>query len=335
MAYVLESGDALRIVVMGVVALIGIGASVAWIPAFKFDPMVIPARLFLAVTVIIITIGNPVTVVLGIALAALAVRLWWRTQAIPEVPRPHLLGVVMISLATGAVAFAALIGWSSFGRLPDAGHGVAAVFVAAVGSLGVLAAADRSRVRLRDAIRRRFHPVDIQLVPAAGTDSVFIDEDDDRPATTLLDAIDSDAARAETQQRADDDVTVIVEQLPETDHETDHETDDEAADDKPADGKAAAEDTSDQPTSATVPAQKTAKQEVAEPKSAEQEPPGQESAEQSKRETPAKKPARKPTAKPAAKKPTKKAAKKAKSGGNTSNGQASAKGSKAPTTSKN
>jgi hypothetical protein len=48
-----------------------------------------------------------------------------------------------------------LIGWGPFDRLPESLRLVVALGIAGAGTIGTLAVADRTRVVLRDAIRRR------------------------------------------------------------------------------------------------------------------------------------------------------------------------------------
>jgi len=159
---VLDSGDSLRIVVIGVFALLSVATLVAWLPGVRYDPTGVPARIFMALGAgVMISDISGAGGVLGLCLGLMGALMWWEGQPPPEVPRPLLLGVLLATLATGVAMLAALEGWSGFGRIPDEGRAAVAVAIGGAGVLGTLAVADRSRVQLRDAIRRRFTPVEI------------------------------------------------------------------------------------------------------------------------------------------------------------------------------
>lgn len=157
----IASADAVRMTAVSVVALIGLGVCVAWLPAWRSNPEGLPARLFIAAGVAsaIADLGG-VGSLLGIALALLGVLAWWEARPAPEQPRPQLLGLTVAALATGLATFAVLKGWGPLDRMPDEVRAVAALGVGAAGVLGTFAVADRSRVRLREATRRRFDPYD-------------------------------------------------------------------------------------------------------------------------------------------------------------------------------
>lgn len=184
---VLDSGDSLRLVVLGVFALLSAATLVAWLPGIRFDPTGVPARIFMALGAgIMISDFDGVGAVLGLCLALMGALMWWEGQPPPEVPRPLLLGVLLATLATGIAMLAALDGWSAFGRIPEEARPAVAVGIGAAGLLGTLAVADRSRVRLRDAIRRRFTPV--ETVEDGETAELFLpqqlSEPDLEPAPT-------------------------------------------------------------------------------------------------------------------------------------------------------
>lgn len=230
MSYVLDFGDALRIVIAGVVALVGIGASIAWSPAARFDRMVIPARLFIAAGVAT-AVFDPTGVgaVLGAGLAGIGILMWWQTQPEPAVPRPQLLGVFLTAIVTGVVTLVVLNGWGAFNRVPEAGRGAAGVAVGAVGALSTLAVADRARIRLRDAIRRRFNPVDVTVLPLAGgiaDDMMETPEDEpvieiDPEATTSLPRL-ALGMRSESPSRAEPATDAVAGDAPSHDAASQH-----------------------------------------------------------------------------------------------------------------
>ncbi len=156
MACVPDTGDYVQFVISGAVVLIGLGLSIAWIPATRYDPGGLPARLFVTVGVVA-AVADPrgLGIVLGIALAVLGVLMWWESQPAPEVPRPRVRGLVVAALVTAAAVLATVVGWGPFGRLPESVRLVVALGIAGAGAIGTLAVADRTRVVLRDAIRRR------------------------------------------------------------------------------------------------------------------------------------------------------------------------------------
>lgn len=161
MLCVLDSEDPLRLVVLGVFALLAVATVVAWLPGIRYDPTGVPARIFMALGAgVLISDFDGVGLVLGLCLALMGALMWWEGQPPPEVPRPLLLGVLLATLATGVAMLAALDGWSAFGRIPEEARAAVAVAIGGAGLLGTLAVADRSRVRLRDAIRRRFAPIE-------------------------------------------------------------------------------------------------------------------------------------------------------------------------------
>ncbi|HEY9411543.1 MAG TPA: hypothetical protein VIP77_18330 [Jiangellaceae bacterium] len=156
-----DTADALQYVISGVIVLFGVGACVAWIPATRHDPGGLPARVFLTVGLVttVFDVGG-LGMVLGLALVAMGLMVWWESQPEPEVPRPHLLGLLVAAGFTGLAVLATVLGWGPLGRVPEQVRMVAALVIGGAGALGTLAVADRARVRLRDALRRRFHPED-------------------------------------------------------------------------------------------------------------------------------------------------------------------------------
>jgi hypothetical protein len=93
--------------------------------------------------------------VLGLGLAAMAATAMWQSQPAPEVPRPRRKGILVAAGVSGFLIAAALRGWWLFEQVPDQARPVAAVVVGSTAGLATLAAADRSRVRMRDAVRER------------------------------------------------------------------------------------------------------------------------------------------------------------------------------------
>jgi hypothetical protein len=156
MACVPDTGDYVQIVISGAVVLVGLGSSIAWIPATRYDPGGLPARLFITAGVVA-AVADPggLGTVLGIALTALGIFVWWESQPAPEIPRPRLRGLVVAALVTATAVLGTLIGWGPFDRLPESLRLVVALGIAGAGTIGTLAVADRTRVVLRDAIRRR------------------------------------------------------------------------------------------------------------------------------------------------------------------------------------
>ena len=67
-----------------------------------------------------------------------------------------LVGVIIAALITALVMLAAMRGWWLFGRVPDDVRPVVALALGGVAALGTLAIADRSRIKMRDAVRERF-----------------------------------------------------------------------------------------------------------------------------------------------------------------------------------
>ncbi|HEX6578826.1 MAG TPA: hypothetical protein VF082_10705 [Jiangellaceae bacterium] len=153
----IDTGDALRIAGAAAVGLSGIGLGIAWLPARRHESPATPvARLLLTAGLVaaILDLGG-LGGVLGLALAAMGATAMWQSQPAPEVPRPRRKGIVVAAGVSGLLIAAVLRGWWLFERVPDQARTVSAVLVGSAAGLATLAAADRSRVRMRDAVRER------------------------------------------------------------------------------------------------------------------------------------------------------------------------------------
>ncbi len=152
-----DADHSLRLAIAGVVLLLGLGCIIAWLPARRRDPAGLPSRLLVTAGLImgIADLGR-LGGVLGFALAAMGALIAWEAQPPPEVPRPHRGGIVVAALLAGTAALGAFEGWGALVRVPAELRAVATLVVGVTGALATLAIADRARVRLRVAIRRRF-----------------------------------------------------------------------------------------------------------------------------------------------------------------------------------
>ena len=159
MASVIETADAVRVSAAAAVALTGVGLCLAWLPALRREGLVcLTARLLTTVGLIaaILDFGG-LGGVLGPALAAMGLAAMWQSQPEPEVPRPRRKGIVIASALTGFAIFAALRGWSVLGLVPAQARVVSALVAGALGGLATIAVGDRSRVRMREALRERLN----------------------------------------------------------------------------------------------------------------------------------------------------------------------------------
>lgn len=161
----LADGAALRLVAVGAVVLVGVGACIAWLPAWRQDPTGLASRVFVTAGAVgVVGDLGGVGSVLGLALAGMGVAVWWESKPPPEIPRPHLLGLLVAVTATALAALAVLVGLGPFDRLPDSMRTIAGLAVGGAGLLGCLAVADRARVRLREALQHRFDEPDDALL---------------------------------------------------------------------------------------------------------------------------------------------------------------------------
>ncbi len=158
-ADVIDPVDALRVSAAIAVVLAGLGLSLAWLPALRFGggPALMARVLVTAGLFAIIWDTRGLGGVLGFALTAMGLAVMWQGQQEPEVPRPRRKGVVIGATMTALAVIAAVRGWWHFDLVPDRATTATVVSLGAIGALGTLAVADRSRVRLRDAIRERFY----------------------------------------------------------------------------------------------------------------------------------------------------------------------------------
>ncbi|PSL01073.1 hypothetical protein CLV30_1158 [Haloactinopolyspora alba] len=152
-----DTDDVYRLLIAGVVLLVGVGSCLAWISAGRRDPAGPAARVFMTVGLVMAALDfGGVGAVLGLSLAALGGLVAWEGQPDPEVPRPRRGGIVVAAAITGLATLAMIEGFGPLASVPEEARAVATVVVASTGALGTLAVADRARVTLRDALRRRF-----------------------------------------------------------------------------------------------------------------------------------------------------------------------------------
>lgn len=155
----IDPADALRVSAAVAVVLVGLGVSIAWLPAFRFGGgAALMARILVTAGLFAILwdtrgLGG----VLGFALTAMGAAAIWQGQPEPEVPRPRRKGVVIGAAITALAIIAVVRGWWHFDLIPDRATTTSVLAAGAIGALGTLAVADRSRVRLRDAVRERFY----------------------------------------------------------------------------------------------------------------------------------------------------------------------------------
>lgn len=152
-----DTDHTVRLAAAGVVLLVGLSSCIAWISAGRRGLAGLAARVFMTagLTVALVDLGGAGTV-LGLCLAAFGGFVAWEGQPAPEVPRPPRRAIVVAALVTGLATLAMFDGWGPLARVPSEARAVATLAVAATGILATLAVADRSRVALREAVRRRF-----------------------------------------------------------------------------------------------------------------------------------------------------------------------------------
>lgn len=151
--------DPTRLIPAGVILLIGLAGSIAWLPAIRRDPAGLPSRIFMTAGVVmaIADLGG-LGSVLGLSLAAMGGLVAWEGQPAPQVPRPRRWGLSFAAVVTGLATLATFNGWGPLGRMPEELRAVATLIISVTGALATLAIADRARIGLREAIRRRFSP---------------------------------------------------------------------------------------------------------------------------------------------------------------------------------
>lgn len=152
-----EGLSVIQVTAAAVVGLIGLSTCLAWLPATRRDPTGLPTRVFVTIGLVaaILDYGG-IGAVLGLSLAAMGLLVMWEGLPAPEVPRPNRRGFYVAAVLAGAVTHATVEGRGPVERIPEDGRPVAALFVGLVAVLGTLAIADRSRISLRDRMRRRF-----------------------------------------------------------------------------------------------------------------------------------------------------------------------------------
>ncbi|MGH8822991.1 MAG: hypothetical protein ACRDVN_00740 [Jiangellaceae bacterium] len=155
----IDTGDALRIAAGAAVGLAGIGLSIAWLPALRYEgAAALVARLLITagLAAAVVDLGG-LGGVLGLALAAMGAAAMWQSQPAPEVPRPRRKGILVSAGVAGLSIAAALRGWWQFDHVPDQARPVSALLVGSGIGIATLAVADRARVRMRDAVRERLN----------------------------------------------------------------------------------------------------------------------------------------------------------------------------------
>jgi hypothetical protein len=155
---VIESASSYSFVVVVAVTLAVVGLTIAWLPGFRYGGLVtLLARLVIAAGVLAVLLDiRGLGLVLGIGLAVIGTGAAWESRPAPEVPRPRRKGVIMAAFATALIMLAALRGWWRLSEVPETAVPIVALGLGAAASLGTLAIADRSRIRMRDAVRERF-----------------------------------------------------------------------------------------------------------------------------------------------------------------------------------
>ncbi len=154
----IDSDDLLRLAAGAAVTLAGTGVTIAWLPAFRYGggPALMARVLVTAGLLAVIWDWRGLGGMLGLMLTVLGLMAVWQGQPEPEVPRPRRCGIVAAAVGTALLIVAVFRGWWALGQLPDAVVAPGAAVLGAVGALGTLAIADRSRIRLREAVRIRF-----------------------------------------------------------------------------------------------------------------------------------------------------------------------------------
>ena len=152
------SDDLLRLGATAVVALAGVGVIIAWLPAFRYEggPALMARLLVTAGLLAVIWDTRGLGGLLGLMLTALGSIAVWQAQPEPEVPRPRRRGIVGGAVVTAVIIVAVFEGWWALDGVPEDAVTPAAALLGGIGALGTLAIADRSRIRLRDAVRNRF-----------------------------------------------------------------------------------------------------------------------------------------------------------------------------------
>lgn len=148
----------MTVITIAGVSLAVIGLTIAWLPGLRYSGLVtLAARLLIGAGVLTVVLDSRgLGVILGLGLTALGALAAWEGRPAPEVPRPRRKGVIIAALTTALVMLAAMRGWWLLGRVPEDVRPAVALALGAVAALGTLAIADRSRIKMRDAVRERF-----------------------------------------------------------------------------------------------------------------------------------------------------------------------------------
>jgi hypothetical protein len=155
---VIEPDEAIRVAAAASVVLLGVGISLAWLPAIRYGGGVaLLARVLMTVGAFAMVwdtrgLGG----VLGLALTIMGALALWQGQPEPEIPRPRRKGIVTGAVVTALLVVASSRGWWLLDRVPEAAVTPTALTLGAIGALATLSIADRSRTQLRDALRDRF-----------------------------------------------------------------------------------------------------------------------------------------------------------------------------------
>ena len=154
----IEPSEAPRIAAAAAVVLLGVGFSLAWLPALRYGggPALLARVLVTAGVFAMAWDTRGLGGVLGLALTIMGAAAVWQGRPAPEIPRPRRKGIVIGAALTTTLIIAVFRGWWLLDRVPDAAVTPTALVMGAVGALATLAIADRSRVQLREALRDRF-----------------------------------------------------------------------------------------------------------------------------------------------------------------------------------
>jgi len=155
---VIEPSEALRVGAAATVILLGVGISLAWLPALRYrgGSAMLARVLITAGAFAVVWDTQGLGGVLGLALTIMGVAALWQGQPPPEIPRPRRKGIVMGAVLTALLVIAPARDWWLLDRVPDGVTAPVAWTLGAIGALGTLSIADRSRVHLREALRDRF-----------------------------------------------------------------------------------------------------------------------------------------------------------------------------------
>lgn len=148
----------MRVAAAAAVVLLGVGFSLAWLPALRYGgwPALLARVLVTAGAFAIVWDTRGLGGVLGLALTIMGAMAVWQGQPAPEIPRPRRKGIVAGAAVTAVLIIAPSRGWWLLDRVPEAAVTPVALTLGAIGALATLSIADRSRTHVRDALRDRF-----------------------------------------------------------------------------------------------------------------------------------------------------------------------------------